>query len=424
MKIHRSFAAMLLGCAVFTAAGPAFAELTGARATPRQAHLAAGGDNTVSVTWQVSTTPEHSSGAFSAARQLTDPASGTLLGLSRAMLTATGGGPLLLRETISLDEATVQGWRDQGLRRVVLERTFVDPTSRGSASATVILSLGRSRLQSTRDAAPAELTINSLRLELESGNNAAVTTMGETLRASLVVHYSGSGMLHGRWQIAEPESSGGAPLFRTLALVNTRLSANQQRILPSPPLPTARNGAHLVRFCVTSRDTLGPIAEPELPVDVFGEPLVNPLGDLASEPLGDPQCPDAELTVLAAYHVQGAAGDGVRAIGDISPNRQAVSETSAFSWSPLPQAAVYQLQIFEPAPPREPDSPGEAPEPTFVAGMLVDAATSSTPLSELTRSKLRPGTAYSWRVTAHDERGRIVGSSVEARFHYQPKREQ
>ncbi len=420
MKIHRSFATMLLGCAVFTAAGPAFAELTGARATPRQAHLAAGGDNTVSVTWQVSTTPEHRSGAFSAARQLTDPASGTLLGLSRAMLTATGGGPLLLRETISLDEATVQAWRDQGLRRVVLERTFVDPTSRGSASATVILSLGRSRLQSTRDAAPAELTINSLRLELESGNNAAVATMGEPLRASLIVHYSGSGMLHGRWQIAEPESSGGVPLFRTIALVNTRLAANQQRILPSPPLPTARNGAHLVRFCVTSRDVLGAIAEPELPVDVLGDPL----NDLVSEPLGDPQCPDAELTVLAAYHVQSAAGDGVRVIGDISPNRQVVSETSAFSWRPLPQAAVYQLQIFEPGRPRQPDPSGEASEPTFVAGMLVDAATSSTPLSELTRSKLRAGRAYSWRVTAHDERGRIVGSSAEARFRYQPRREQ
>jgi hypothetical protein len=52
--------------------------------------------------------------------------------------------------------------------------------------------------------------------------------------------------------------------------------------------------------------------------------------------------------------------------------------------------------------------------------MLLDSATSETALSELVRSKLQDGQRYLWRVSAHDETGRMIGRSSEASFVYAP----
>jgi hypothetical protein len=386
--------AVLLGCAAAFAAGATWADITGVRSMPRQATLVAGGGTMLSVNWQVSTTPDHGSGVTSATSQIVDPTTGMVLQGTRAPLSADGGGPFLLREVIALDDATVRSWLDQGLRRVVLERAFFDPATGSTASGTVVLSLSASRLQSTREAAPAELTIASLRLEFDSGSNTAVTSLGDPLRAALTVQYSGSGMLQGRWQIAEPDSSEGAPLFRTMALVNTKLHATQESRLQSPPLPTQRAGKYLVRFCITSRE--------------------------AGETAADAHCPDPDLLVVATYHVQEPA-ESVGTISGISPDRQAVSASTPFSWRPVQGAVVYQLQIFEGAGLEGLEPTGRAPaEPRFVAGMLLDAGTSSTPLSELARSKLRPGQRYRWRVTAHDDAGQTLGASAEANFVYRP----
>lgn len=393
---HRSLA-MLLGCCAMLAAGTASAAIIGARAMPRQASLVATGDNQVSVSWQVSTTPDHSSGVSSTTAAIVDPASGAVLQAVRTTLGANGAGPFALRELLGLDAATVRSWTDQGIRRVVLERSFVDPATGSSSSAAMVLALSRSPLYAPREGAPADLSIVSLRLELDTGNNSAITTIGESLRASLTVQYAGSGMLQGRWQIAEPESSESAPLFRTLALVNSNLQANQQSTLRSPALPTAHDGKYLVRFCVTSREQR----------DDAGL-------------TGDALCPDADLTVMATYYVQGEAGHGANLIETISPDRRAVSEDSPFSWRPLAGAVVYQLQVFEPAQSAAGPNDVDRAEPRFVTGMLLGATTSTTPLSELARSKLQAGQRYLWRVTALDEAGRMIGSSVEASFVYRP----
>jgi hypothetical protein len=365
--------------------------------TPRQASLVGSGSNLVSISWQVSTTPDHTSGVTSAAATIVDPASGAVLQAMRAPLNATGAGPFVLRELISLDAATVSSWTEQGLRRVVLERSFFDPATGSASNATAILTLSPSRLRAARDAAPAELSIVSLRLELDSGNNTEVVTAGEPLRALLTVQFTGSGMLAGRWQIAEPESSEGAPLFRTMTLVNTNLQANQRSTLRSPALPTARGGKYVVRFCATSRVHAGVV--------------------------DDAQCPDVDLVATATYQVHSRADDGISIIERLSPDRQAVSERSPFSWQPVARAVVYQLQIFELTPAADHfvlNDASDSVEPKFVAGMLLDGRTSSTPLSELARSKLRAGQRYLWRVTAHDDAGRMIGSSAESSFVYRP----
>lgn len=390
--------AIFLVCAAAWAANGASAAITGASATPRQTNVVAGAGNTVSISWHVTTSPEHRTGVTSVASSFVDPATGAVLQGNRSALNGVGNGPFMLREVITLDAAAVRSWVDRGLRRVVLERTFADPATGSFATATAVLVLSPNRLQSARAAAAAELSIVSLQMELDSGNNTEVVGEGESLRAQLIVQHTGSGMLSGRWQIAGPESSDGVPLFRTLALVNTRLQATQRSTLRSPALPTNRAGKYLLRFCAASRSD----------------------GDVT----GDALCPNADLVATATYVVQGRTETPGAVIGDLAPNGQAASGRSPFRWQAVDGAAAYQLQIFELAPVLAERalvrSESVVAEPRFVAGMLLERTTTAAPLTELTRSKLRAGQRYLWRVTAHDGAGRTIGSSADATFVYEP----
>ena len=87
------------------------------------------------------------------------------------------------------------------------------------------------------------------------GNNTEIVSTDEALRALLTVQYTGTGVLHGRWQIAEPESSEGVPFYRTLALVNTNLQTSQRSTLRSPALPSTRPGKYLLRVLVRNAST-------------------------------------------------------------------------------------------------------------------------------------------------------------------------
>lgn len=389
---YRLLTALLTVCAL-TATHEAAADFTGSRATPRQVQLVGSGANTISVTWQVTATADHRSGASSAGGDIIDPSSGEILLRVNRALNAAGAGPFMIRETLTLDAGIVRGWIERGTTTVILQRTFIDAAG-SSTSASVVLVLNRSKLLVARRTTQGSFSVQTLRLEFDSGNNTEIVTVDESMRASLTVSYSGKGMLRGRWQIAEPGSSEGAPLYRTLSLVNTNLTTSQRSTLRSPALPTGRSGKYLLRFCVTNGFDIDP-------------------GD-------DPLCPNQDLTAMATYLVQGVDASSVEKIEGLSPNRQSVTGTSNFSWRPLSEARVYQLQIFALGP-----ADGDLPssridsanvEPQFITGMLLKAANTNTLLSESVLSKLQAGQRYLWRVTAHDESGRMIGQSAESSF--------
>lgn len=388
---------LVLATGFILACVDAGAAITGARATPRQATLTGTGTSVVTINWRVNTTADHRDGVASATGAIISPTSREPLLDVRRNLFQDGVGPYTLREVLTLDAETVRQWLDLGLNRVVFTRTFADAVG-GVAEASVVLRLNRSRLQATRDATSGELNVTSLRLEFDSGNNTELAALDDKLRARLTVTHTGTGVLSGRWQIAEPESSIGVPLYRTLGLVNKNLTSSQRSVIPSPALPTNRSGKYLLRFCVTTRST--------------------------EVSTGDVQCPNTELVAIAAYQVQGVALDSVSRILDIAPDRESVSEADEFSWRPLADARVYQLQIFEPsaAAAKPPTSRIDSAslEPKFVTGMVLPAATTRAPLSELVLSRLEPGSRYLWRVTALDAEGRLVGRSGEAHFIYAP----
>lgn len=380
----------------------AVADISGASVTPNQRQLTWGTANSVPLTWQVTTTRFHRAGATSSAASLINPDSGAVIGTVGIPLTAPGGGPFTFNETVSISAARIGGWQRQGISSVLLQRVFDDPGSSATAVAAVTLLVpdpGRSSLTAARDATGGELSVRGLRLEFETGNNTALVNANAKLKARLTVLHSGTGLLEGRWLLAEPGSTEGEPVFRTLALTRSNLTAGQQNQLSSPDLPTQRVGKYLLRFCVTD--------------STAGVQTMN---------TQSPQCPLENLIVEALYQVQGS---GVEAIGNIrglSPDQQRAGADTAFRWQAVPEATIYQLHVFVldaawDLPALGGDSKTAKPE--FVVGMVLPKGTEETSLSELVRSKLQSGRRYLWRITAHDDLGRLVATSSEYSFTYQ-----
>ncbi|NGX16303.1 hypothetical protein [Wenzhouxiangella sp. XN24] len=376
----------LLGLVMALHGMAGLAELADIRATPAQLTLLAASNNVVQVRWQVATTPDHTSGVFSPPAAILDPSTGGILQRVDTSLEAAGTGPFVLRETLRLDAGTVRGWLDEGIQRVVLERSFADDVGRARV-ARVVLRLSGSRLQSIREGAPSELEVVSLRLEFETGNNTAIVAPETSLQAALTVQHTGTGVLRGRWQIAEPGSSEVVPVFRTLALVNAQVRAGQRSYYRSPVLPTGQAGIYALRFCVSNPD------------------LADPGDDL--------QCPDSTQIVYGSYQVQPQDTSRPVRIRGLAPDRSRAGPETPFRWDAVRSAATYQFQVFEFA---LHTGEGDPVPPRFVGGVLIPGEANHTPLGASLVNKLVPGERYLWRVTAHDETGRTVGSSVEATF--------
>jgi hypothetical protein len=373
--------------------------LNGARVSPLQRQLYASQDNIFTASWQVAAVAGLSSGVNSGTAVVINPATGRTLYTLGEPLTQSGSGPFIFPESLSIPAAQVSSWLAQGLRRVLLLRTFSDPVGGGNAEATMVLLLSDSALASSRDASTGALAVQGLRLEFETGNNLALVDLDSELKARLTVIHSGTGLLEGRWQIAEPGGTEGEPLFRTLALVRRNLVDNQRSILQSPLLPVSRAGKYLLRFCVANRN------------------------QLVETTLSASQCPNENLIVQASYQVQGSKDNSIVTITRLQPDRLSIANDTPFAWQEVTTAKTYQLQIFsvEATNASLLDSSGEELiEPRFVVGMILPAALTQAPLSDLVLSKLQAGRRYLWRITAHDEGGGLIGRSVEASFVYQP----
>ncbi len=383
---------------------PARAEFKGSRVSPMQRQLYGTVDNYFNANWQIVADANYNNGVVSTFYQVINPTNGAELVRVSDTLSASGAGPFLFSEGVTLDSALVQNWLNQGLRRVILTRSFNDPVGGANTEASMTLLLSRSNLQAARNGVAGSLSVQGLRLEFATGNNLAVTTVDTPLQAKLTVVHSGTGVLEGRWQIADPGSSEANPLYRTLTLVRKNLVANQRTVIQSPELPASRTGKYLMRFCVTNRD------------------MIN------DNTIADGQCPIEQLLVTAAYQVQPANNYSTAAnaglIQGLSPNQQAIDKDSEFSWPAVAGASSYQLQLFA-LPITEVNLPSsrrsdKPSEPKFVTGMVIPATSTRTTLSELVRIRLQAGQRYLWRISAFDKQGKLIASSAEPTFIYQP----
>lgn len=376
------------------------AALTNVRASSNKNLLIASSPNSVTINWQVAATANHTQGLDSTAQaEVFDPAGNTLLLSLGGSFSRAGSGPFTLSETLNFNGRQIQTWLADGIQRIVVRRSFQEQASTGaSIFGEIAFSLANSPLGMSRSGA-GELTIQSLKLALSKAATTNATTTKATadsvnaiqiieqhgvLQPTLDVFYAGTGLLAGRWQIAEPDSTQGKPLFRTLSIVHQALVKSQHTLIQGPLLPSNRAGRYLLRFCVTNQT-----ADDQAPEDAA--------------------CPNPALSVQAVYQVM--PNDTPVSILDIhSPRQQQVNNQSEFSWSATPRAAIYKLEVLEKV----------TNQPQLVTGMLLPARHTRTQLSELMQSKLQDGASYAWQISAIDADGRVLAKSKLFQFSYQP----
>ncbi len=378
---------------------PVRGSVNSARVSPATSQAYASQDNTIMANWQVSTGTEHQNGIVSPVALVKNPRSGALLTEVAGSLSAAGSGPFFFNETLTLADDLVQTWVSKEIKQVVIERVFSDPVDGSKTMAAMAVSINSNALTAARNASESVLRVQGLRLEFDNGVNLALIDLNAEIKARLTLSYSGVGLLEGIWQVAEAGSTDSLPLYRTLMLVRENLSGSQRATLQSPALPSSRSGKYLVRFCVTG-------------------PAANAAGNNASG-----QCSEDLLSVNGSYQVQ-ASGTVTPKITVLSPRQQTVVDTTPFSWQAFAEARIYRIQIFEKVAGQQKLASSveqaEMSVPAFVSGQILPAHITSSALSELVRSKLQPGRLYQWRVTAHDQDGKVVASSSLFTFAYQP----
>lgn len=151
-------------------------------------------------------------------------------------------------------------------------------------------------------AAPFALT--RLALQFRGGEVFRLVDQGEDLTATAEITYTGSGLLQAAWEVADPATTSGLPVFREIGLVRRRLSAGGELRLDSPVLPAELTGTHLVRLRID--DPATDFAEPPvLPYQVAEHAEIvsrvrpRPPAD-APEVADDDPVAERELLVLSA----------------------------------------------------------------------------------------------------------------------------
>jgi len=327
------FACVFVTLVLAGAGTVAYADVLAVRAGPAQAPATAGQEFTLTLNWQVTQDAADRGGVRSPGGAFFNALSGAPLGLAvpTTLESTVTGRQRLLTEQVSVDGDTLAAWYRQGIRRVGYRRPFIAVASGRAQSGQLVISLSRSTLDAARDAGPGELRVLRMELAFSSGRRIELPARDSKLTAQLTLSYAGSGILRGRWQIAEPGSASSA-FFHTLGFVRQSLAPTQRTTLVSPRLPTGLGGRYALRFCL--EDSTG---------------------------LRSDDCADSSAGVSILYDV---APDEA-AIGGLAPNGSSTGNTGVFRWRAIPGSAIYQLQIVRSVADRT-----DRPEDVVVPGHL------------------------------------------------------
>ena len=372
MKRLRNFTLVLL---LFLAGEPpALALLSNPQVLPAQANVALNRSARVSVNWRLST---DAGPVVQSSGGVLDDGSNTLLTIDRPLsvpANRAGTNPatglavtqtVTLRETLTLPAAVLSRAFSQGTTRLFYTRQFSD--SNGTLGITLVLNI--------TGAGAAGFNINYLGLRFGDGTLRRLVEPGDTLQARATLRFSGAGQLQGVWEIADPSSASGTPVFRTLRVLRQPLFGGQSATVDSPSLPTDRAGLYRLRLRVT---------QPRLSRDV---PVLQ-------------------------YYVRGESDPVVQRIELREPGEDVLLRTgTAFRWRPVTGASAYRLEIYPLASVDDSEAQGRP-----LTGMLVSGGRDSLAFSPLAWRRLQVGKQYQWRLIAIDETGRTIGRSHARRL--------
>ena len=365
---------------------PGWAVISGT-AQPASITIPLAQSTTMTVTWVVTSFPSPSptftisspSGLFSApglAYPINIPISRVVTGPVGTSVTT------LITEVVSVPQELSILAIQAGVSSLSYTRTFNDGVSPGVIAANV--QVGGS--------GAAQFGISRMALEFDDGAIVRVVPLKSRLSATANVSYVGSGSLNGYWEVADPSSTSGSPIFRELISVTQSFGGGDRVKVTSPVLPTEIPGLHMVRLRVSAPQ---PAFEPPVLYYYVGEP--KPGTPFAFMP----------MTVMNP------------------PSQAYVDSATQFSWQPVKGARAYKIEIFsnpEVATNNLPDIGGTlaAEDPQLIrralastpmAGMMVAGNQTRTTLSASTRAKLQHQRSYFWRIQAIGADGATVGEA-------------
>lgn len=357
------------------------------------------GSRQVSLTWTLVINADPIDGActFGSSNNRFESPSGEFLGLAplpvfqnpAELLSPDGRGPCIMGsapqtrpELLVVPGSVIKTAIAKGYSSIVLKRKW---TQFGICPSCVVpspdVTIDISGGSNTSVGIGAEFSIARLDLRFEDNSRTRLIPSGSRLRAIAELNFGGAGLFTGIWEIAEPPSTQGTPLYRTLEMVTRNLAGVNRIFLTSPSLPSATVGLYLVRFRITSQGRDVP-AIPVIQYYVGG-------GGPAS-PVVKPSTP---LPVIAA------SGPATSA---------ALTEKSSFSWAAAPGSRAYLLEVFE--------KPYPAPEDEPAGGVIVTGDMTATSIPLVTGVHFEPGRKYWWRVRAIGFNGDYIGESRLQQF--------
>lgn len=224
------------------------------------------------------------------------------------------------------------------------------------------------------------------------------------------IHYNGSGLLKGTWEVQEPNN----PQFRVLQQVNYHLAYGDRIVFQSPqvpPLPTVVTGRHILRFNITQ-----PVSGFPLPVVSYFV-KVKPADEKATPKLiSESPLANTIIGTDTIFHWRGS-------IGGATLLKFSVSERSSLGDIPEVSPSVESLPQSNPLAGSRILQPAEL---VFLKGVEVFSAALPAGADHYAikgeqLQRLRAGKTYLWQVQALDSTGKILSETDPLPFQFPGK---
>lgn len=350
----------------------------------------------VAVTWSVSGT---SAGSTVVSEEGLFVLNGETLGRVGTFLTtdAGAGGSASVTETLLIPPDVVNRAYKRNAATFFYRRQFRS-TADGAA--------GQSEL-TCRVATSAYGNFSIAGLTIYFDNQRGETTFEQNdtnAHAFAEVHYNGSGLLKGTWEVQEPNSPG----FRVLQQVNYHLAYGDRIVFQSPsvpPLPTVVTGLHNVRFTVTQ-----PVSGFPLPQVTYFVKL-RPEEEKAQAPLRA-ATPDMNSTLQNDVAFRWTGKVEKASILKFSVSERA--STSQSTENPIPVSP--SSESLPDSSPLAGSKLLHSPDILTLRGVevfsaaLPSGAQQYSPRAEQLK-RLRPATIYVWQVQALDSTGVVLAET-------------
>ena len=369
----------------------AVATVTGVSGTTNNTNVPQNRTANVSINWSVSVTTatsqigtiSSSSGTYRAGS-----ATGPIIGstakiVSRAVPNVAG--TYIIIENLQIPASITYQARQLGFNLVYFQRAFNDQSlSSGPFTGQTIFNITGS--------SAGGFAIEYISVRFDDNTPNRLLERNTKLGVYAKITYTGVGLLEGVWEIAEPTSTLGNPVYRTLLLVRQQQSGGGQTTLQGPALPTLQRGFHLVRFRITE------------PGVEFNPPTIRYyVYDRGQKPAG------------LSHSIPIASPDAETAVG----------QNTLFRWQKVDGAHALQLEIYlnqeDPQLALLPNLGDQSvktlrADAQLVSGFLLKGDQIETRMTPVALRHLKPGQWYFWRIIALDPAGNVIALSQPRRF--------